>query len=141
MTDDGRDSDSAEAGVMLDEASRLAWEAHEHEAAIRVWDGVVEQWGASTDPVLRWCVKAALYKKGLLLIELRRRAEAVTVYEQLVRRHAVGRNRYLVGAAAHAAAAAVTLGVALRLQEPFGRLMGRVWGWLPEEHPAKRLPE
>lgn len=124
---------------MVDDGVRLAWDEGKPDEALGLWDEVIDTHRASSDPVVRWCVKAALTKKGLLLIELGRRREAVEVYRQIAARYAPDRGRYVQGALGNVLMAGVRIAVRLRLQRVGDWLLTRGWSGLPEGHPARRL--
>ncbi|MCX6922287.1 MAG: tetratricopeptide repeat protein [Verrucomicrobia bacterium] len=74
---------TAAAKALLGKAGRL-FESKAREAAVAIYDEVIERFGSSTTPQLREVVAMALLNKGVALLHLNRPEEAQVVLGQLI---------------------------------------------------------
>ena len=92
------------------------FERDEHEAAIEVYNELIERFGDSEAPAIQGTVAAALYNKGVTLLRQERFAAAIEVYDELVGRFGDSEAPAIQGTVA---AALYNKGVTLLRQERF----------------------
>jgi len=124
------------AVALMKKSAVLAWELERPEEAIHVWDEVYRRYADAPEPALRESANAALWKKGLTLVELKQRSAALGVYREIAARRVPARGLFVQRAFAIAMVVWVTMRVVLKLSGPLGAV--ERWAWQVQDRETEK---
>lgn len=99
------------------------WKAGRSDESVLVWDELARRFESAEEPSLQLAAKIALREEGVILMELRRRGDALGAYRRLMALYFPDRRPWLRNALAAAICCSVWLSLTLRLQRPARRLV------------------